>query len=260
MRTLITLFFISIGISSFAQVSQIGLYIPTDVPVRSEMPNMSTNVGFGVSFGTSPFLGSPVFFELKSSWGGYSSQTLQQTYEFTDGTQTRTDVHYNSNLNKYLIGARVMMNRDFRPVRTYFTPQIGLATMKTKIVIDDPQDTDDCQPLDRSTRQRNTGFVYGGELGIELALDRVFKKIETAGAHKVFVSTSFLSGFKHFEYVNVAYMKDEVHDMNTHPESGDVTASFINVTTNNIHEHKIAELYHTPLRMWGINVGYTINF
>ena len=71
---------------------------------------------------------------------------------------------------------------------------------------------------------------------------------------------SYLRGMNHFEYVNVKYMQDEVHNtMTTHPK-GDINASFINVSTNNIHEHKIAELYHTPFEMVGINFGYIVRF
>jgi hypothetical protein len=40
----------------------------------------------------------------------------------------------------------------------------------------------------------------------------------------------------------------------------DINATFINVSTQDIHQHKIAELYNTSLRMWQINIGYTLRF
>ena len=40
----------------------------------------------------------------------------------------------------------------------------------------------------------------------------------------------------------------------------EITGEFINVSTQSIHEHKIAEIYRTNLAMFGISLGYIINF
>lgn len=243
-----------------SQHGQIGVFVPIDIPVKSEMPKMGTNVGIGFSAAYSPFFTAPVFLELKTSWGSYSAKTLQQTYMFDNGSQTTTDVSYTSSLHKYLLGTKVMLGRDYKAVRGFVTPQIGVANFRTKIVIADPQDEDDCKPLDRETTQKFAGFVYGGEIGAQISMEKLFKGISSENTHKLFISASYLAGFDHFEYVNVRYMQDEVHDTQTSHSSGDINASFINVTTNQIHEHKIAEVYHTNLRMIGINIGYVINF
>lgn len=260
MKTLLLFLFSYFGFSAISQHLQIGTVVPVDFPIKSEMPKMGTNFGIGVSAGYSPFYSSPVFFELKSSWGIYSSKTLQQTYMFSNGAQTTTNVTYTSAMHKYLLGAKVMLNRDFRTIRGYITPQIGVANFRTKIVIADPQDEDDCKPLDKETTQRFAGFVYGGEIGAEIPMNKLFKKMNEESKHKFFVSANYLGGFKHFEYVNVRYMQDEVHDAEITHESMEVTTKFINVSTNEIHEHKIAELYHTSLRMIGFNVGFVLNF
>jgi hypothetical protein len=61
------------------------------------------------------------------------------------------------------------------------------------------------------------------------------------------------------EYVNVKYMENEVHDPTVVHDDRDINATFINVGSNDLHEHKIAELYHTPMNMWGFSIGYTAN-
>lgn len=48
--------------------------------------------------------------------------------------------------------------------------------------------------------------------------------------------------------------------MNTNPNPEDLNARFIAISTNNVNEHKVAEVYHTPLGIWGLDIGYTINF
>ncbi len=260
MKSILLFLLASSSFTGFSQHGQIGTFIPIDIPVKSEMPKMGTNFGIGLSGAYSPFYTAPVFLEFKASWGSYSAKTLQQTYMFDNGSQTTTDVSYTSSMHKYLLGTKVMIGRDYRAVRGYLTPQIGVANFKTKIVIADPLDEDDCQPLDRETSQRFAGFVYGGEIGAQISMEKLFRGISSENTHKLTISASYLSGFNHFEYVNVRYMQDEVHDTQVTHTSGDINASFINVTTNQIHEHKIAEVYHTNLRMIGINIGYTINF
>lgn len=151
-----------------------------------------------------------------------------------------------------------MLNGDYHAIRLFVTPQFGLLKMKSKIMVADPQDEDQCQPLERKTTQKDLGFAFGGEIGAEFDMHRIFKGIAEENKHKLVLSCNYLGSSRHFEYVNIKYMKDEVHDMDAHPT--DLTTRFINVSTSSIHEHKIAELYHTPLSMIGFNIGYTICF
>lgn len=260
MRIKLTLFSLLVSIISFSQSGQFGMYIPADFPDKNVMPKMSPNVGFGISGGYSPSARSAYFFELKASWGSYSMKSLEQTYEFDDGSQTTVDVNYKSSLHKYLFGTKFMLGNSYKTVRGFATPQIGVANFKTNIVINDPQDEDDCQALERKRTQRFAGFVYGGEIGAEIDLSRIFKKIETENTHKLVLSASYLAGFGMFKYVNIRYMEDEVHDTEVMHDDRDINATFINVSTNSLHEHKIAELYHTPFRFWGFNVGYVCSF
>lgn len=260
MKIILPFLFAVISIITFAQRGQFGMYIPVDIADKNLMPKMETNVGFGISTGYSPFHRAPFFIELKGSWGSYSIETLKQTYLFTNGTQTTVDVSYKSSFNKYLLGTKFMIGHDFRSVRGFITPQIGVGKFKTNIVISDPQDEDDCRALERKTTQKDAGFVYGGEIGAEISLDRIFKKFETENKHKLILSANYLAGFNHFEYVNVRYMTDEVDGTNLTHADADLKATFINVSTNSLHEHKIAEMYYTPLRFIGFNIGYVFNF
>ena len=259
-RALLFLTFSFVSIFSNSQKGQIGAFIPIDSPIKSVMPNMGTNIGFGLQGSYSPFHGSPFYIELKGSWGTYSQKSLDQTYYFSDNSQTITNVHYKSSMRKYLLGTKFMVGHDFRMVRGFITPQIGLTKFRTNIVIEDTSSVDDCKPLDRKTTQKDIGFVYGGELGIEISLDRFNKNHSDENKHKLVISGSYLAGFDHFEYVNVKYMKDEVHGTNVTHADADINSTFINLSTNEIHEHKIAELYHTSLMYWGINIGYVYNF
>jgi hypothetical protein len=60
-------------------------------------------------------------------------------------------------------------------------------------------------------------------------------------------------------------MEDKTHGVVLEGESvsvdeRDINATFINVSSNNLHEHKIAELYKTPLSYFGLQIGYVYSF
>jgi len=62
-------------------------------------------------------------------------------------------------------------------------------------------------------------------------------------------------------YINTKDLESHVHtDPNnptlTTPGKGEpLNIQFINITTRTIHEHQVAELYNSPLRMLDIRIG-----
>jgi len=253
---------------TFAQKAQLGMYFTADFPMHSVMPKMSTNAGVGLQFAYKPISRFPMMLELKGSIGSYSNRVLQQTYVFTNNSSTTVDVTYRSSMNKVLFGTKFHIGHEYRSVRGFITPQIGAAFMRSRIVIADPADVDDCKALERKTTQGQSGFVYGGEAGIEVDMSRLFRGVSTQNKHHLYASVNFMKSFAPFEYVNVKYMKDHDHEamMNGNTETQttedgrDINTTFINVSTNSLHEHKIAELYRTNIQMIGFNVGYVFNF
>ncbi|HLP56717.1 MAG TPA: hypothetical protein VK151_16890 [Fluviicola sp.] len=253
---------------SVAQRAQIGTYFTCDIPNKSIMPKMSTNAGLGLQFAYKPVQRIPLMIEFKGSLGMYSNRTLQQTYYFDSLNKTTTDVTYSSAMNRIGIGTKFYLVNDYRTVRPFITPQVGMAFMRSKIVVADPLDEDDCEALERKTTQRYSGFTYGGEAGVEVSMSHLFNINAEDNKHRLYASVTFMNSFNRFEYVNVKYMKDHDHAAMTSGTGGtstadgdrDINGKFINVSTNSIHEHKIAELYNTNLQFWGFNIGYTFNF
>lgn len=260
MKTLILFLSLILIGKSFGQQTRIGFFVPIDLPVKSSMPKMSTVGGIGFTSSYSPFFHAPVSLELKANIGGYGSRTISQTYQFDDGSQTITDVTYSSGMNKLLIGSKIMVGGDYRAIRGYITPQIGTARFRSRIAIADPADSDACHPLDTDIRQKDRGWIYGGEIGAEIVLSRLLPNRVSDEGHTLFFSASYLRGFDHFEYVNVKYMTDEIHTTMVTHTTADLNAEFINLNTNNIHEHKVAEVYHTPFEMIGLQFGYVYRF
>lgn len=248
----------------YAQRAQFSAYMPFDSPYKAQMPYMSTNTSMAAGFGMKLSQNCPIYLELKGSLGSYAAQTLEQTYIFENGDKTETDVTYISKMSKMMFGAKYVVGNDYQRTRLYVTPQIGYASMRSTIRVADPEDEDDCQPLEKKTTQRDVGAIYGGEIGMEIALNGLFKGPQDEYKHRLLLAFSFARGFAPFEYVNVKYMESgtlEEHNSLDHTNgTRDINAQFINVSTNSIHEHKISELYRTNYAMWGIQVGYIVTF
>jgi hypothetical protein len=260
MKQLFTFCFLTLSLFSTAQnTGQLGIFTSVLSPDKAIMPKMSVNYSIGFNMAYSPFPRTPFYLELKSSWGNYSYKTLTQTYTFTDGSTTVTDVNYSSGMSSYLLGGKVMVGKELWKVRGFITPQIGLTKLRSRIYIEDPQDEDNCKPLENRVTQKFTGGVYGGEVGFEIDMGQLLYGNEPY-THKLVLTMNFLGSFNHMNYVNIKHMENEVHDPTVIHEDRDINATFVNVGSNSLHEHKIAELYHTPLNFWGFTIGYTRNF
>lgn len=249
-----------LAFSGFAQKAQIAFNLGADFPNRNIMPKMGVvkNLGFGV--GIRPVASIPVYLEAKGTLGFYSYKVIPQTYVFGNGDQTKVNVNYNSNMHKILFGTKIQIGNQYRLMNFFVTPQIGGAFLNSRIYIEDPSTQNgECKALESSHPHRSNVGVYGGEIGTQINLSR-----NGNSNHRLNLSANFLAGFRQVEYINVKYMKDEPHPATespmTHEDGRDVTATFINVTTNATHDHKIAELYKTPLQMWGFSIGYVFTF
>jgi hypothetical protein len=247
-----------------AQHVQLGLNLGADFPNRNIMPKMGVVKSIAAAGAYRPIDRFPLLLEVKGSLGMYSHQIIPQTYIFGNGDQTTVNVNYNSSMHKILFGTKFQIGNEYRMVNFFVTPQIGGAFLNSRIYIEDPNtQAGECKALESSHPHRSKAGVYGGEIGAQINLSH----FRSGGfKHRINVSVNYLGGFKPVEYINVKYMKDETHgvagsDPMNHDNSGrDLTATFINVTTNATHDHKIAELYQTPLQMWGFQIGYVILF
>ena len=256
------LLFVFIPLFVFGQNSHFGVYVPMDIPIQHMMPKAGVAGGLGINFFMQPVSRIPMALELRGNLGNYSNKTLEQTYLFDDGSQTVTDVTYSSNFHKILFGVRFSTEHDLSAFRVYATPQIGIGIMSSKIRIADPEDEDDCKPLEIRITQRFSGVVYGGELGVDIELGRLFSSKTINNNHRLNIGINYLGSFKDFQYVNIKHMENKTHGVaHENPEEDrDVTTQFINVSSNNLHEHKIAELYKTRLSFIGIHIGYVYRF
>lgn len=260
MRKFLLILSILITSFSFTQKSQFALYLPIDVPNKTTMPNMNTAVGIGFSFGYRPVFGFPMIAEIKSSFGTYGSEYRSANVQLYDNSpMTKVNSDFRSRFNKYLIGTKWLIGYDFRTIRAFITPQIGLANFRTisSYNFDDPNNQNQ---TGRKLAQRNMNPIYGIEIGTEIVLNDIFKKKITGKTkHRLLLSASFLQGFGNFSYCNV----NNMFDANALDHNGVVLndeATYIALPNKYVYENYYTELYTSKLKMWGLNIGYVINF
>lgn len=267
MRNFLLFLVVSISVVSQAQKTQIGVYFNLDLPNREIMPQMSPVLGLGISAAYRPSLRLPLFIELKGGMGNYSYKTLSQTYVFSNSDQTTVDVNYSSSMHHFLMGTKIQLGNEYKRINAFVTPQIGAAFFNSRIYIEDPTTAEgECKALENRVPQRDKIGVYGGEIGVQLNLSGIFKGEVSDYKHRLNLSFNYLAGFKKAEYLNVRYMSDEVHPATTEPngmhsdENREITTTFINLSSNVTHQHKIGELYESSVQFWGIKIGYVYLF
>jgi hypothetical protein len=243
--------------------TQFGAHLNIDSPFRTVMPEMSTSGLFALSLGHSPFLGSPVYFELKAAWGGYSNEYSRDIYYAKNGWWYPAEADYNSGMQKYLLGSKVMAGKEFRKIRGFATPQIGLFRMRSKTTVTywdgtgtfwNNDENDDGSKTAAKTPIKQTSWVYGAEIGAEISLDKLFKIKGDNNTFRLVVSGSFLRGFKDFMYADVDKMLrlDELGDEDP--------ANYLLMSHPNVDEIYYVKPLTSALQMWGVNLGLNVNF
>jgi hypothetical protein len=244
--------------------TQVGFHLNVDSPFRSVMPEMQTTGVWGFSLAHSPLMGSPFYIEFKALFGNYGCRTNRDTYYLKNNWWYPAESYYKSGYQKFLLGPKFMLGSDFRAIRGFATPQIGLIRMRSKTTVkywdgstnwNNNDTNDDGSKQVSKTAIKQTSFGYGGEIGAEFYLQRLFKKSETDN-FRIQLSGSFLRGFKEFRYSNVDDMVGPEH----FGDEGVDFGNYVMVSHPNAEEINYVKIEQSPLQLWGINIGLTINF
>jgi hypothetical protein len=190
--------------------------------------------------------------------GNYAYVSKEQDLRFSDGSGINTDVIYASNVFNAALVMRANLLGKGKAI-PYINAKGGVSNFFSNITVGDPDDFSSCRPLERKNIIKdNTLFAaYGGGVQLDMTL---FAKKEKAGKYLIDISINKIRGGK-LNYINTKDIQSHVEtDPNnpTPPTTGKgepLNIQFINITTSTIHEHQIAELYNSPLRMIDIRLG-----
>ncbi|HEX7846803.1 MAG TPA: outer membrane beta-barrel protein [Chitinophagaceae bacterium] len=242
---------------SLAAQKEWGFTYSASLPQHEMKKNINTTHSLN-AFVMSNFKGSKkLSWGVEIGFGQYAFFTKEQDIRFPDGSGIKTDVSYSSNVvNAGLLGRYNFFKEAKKGISPYFTAKLGYANFFSKVYVHDPEDEDDCKPLDKKTPIKDHSFFasYGAGLQIDVS-----GKQRPKGTW-LDISVSQIHGTK-LDYINVKDIKDHVHNDPNNPtpptsdKSTPLTIKFVNVATQTIHEHQLAEVYNSPFRALQIKAG-----
>ena len=245
--------FIAISIVASAQVEG-GFSYSMSLPQHEMKQNIRPVHSMNLSFISHLKKISKLSWGLEAGFGQYASFTKDQDIRFPDGTGINTKVSYSSSVAAAGVLTRFSLFKEAR-VNPYLTGKLGYASFFSKVVVADPDDADDCKPLDKKTPIRDDSFFasYGAGLQIDISSK---KKPNNAWLD---ISVSQLHG-TNISYINVKDIKNHINNDPINPvpatdKSVPLSISFVNVATQIIHQHQLAEVYTSPLCLLDIKIG-----
>jgi hypothetical protein len=182
--------------------------------------------------------------------GVYAITNQEQLYQFSNGSTTEAKVNFTSNIfNAHVIGG-ADFNRE-KNITPYITAKGGLSNFYTRVYIPDPNDQGSCKPLENKNVYKDVTWSAGVGAGLRIAGNEIFKKSHSRNWWVDF-STNYLTGGS-VNYLNVKHMME--HNDNTSFDPKGYNVTFVNLTTNEIHQHEVAEVYTSPINQLDIKLG-----
>ena len=245
MKYICSLLFIFLSLSAFSQFNMnVGYSLSAPQQQLGDNIKPLHSISAGISYKLPGAL-SRVQTGIDFSVGTYASTRKQQTFNFDNGNSTKTWVNYSSNVAQANLSARVfiLQNKKLMP---YVSGKAGYTSFYSNIYIEDPNDPGGCKALQKRTliKDGTISTGYGG--GLQLAWSLFSKKVKRENKF-IDISINKING-SHIDYINTKKLIDASNPP-TGTNAKPLNVQFINATTQQIHEHQVAELYNTPLRM-----------
>ncbi len=245
MKYIYSILFIFPGLSAFSQFT-INTGYSLSVPQQQLGDNIKPlhSISYGIMY-QFPGALSRVQTGIDLSVGTYASERKMQTFNFGNGTSTKTWVNYSSNVFQASIAGKIfiLQNKKLMP---YVNGKVGYTHFYSNIYVEDPDDPGGCKALQKRTLVKDGTISAGYGGGLQIAWSLFFKKVKRENMY-LDISINKISGST-IDYINTKKLID-ADNPPTGTDGKPLTIQFINATTQQIHEHEVAELYNTPLRM-----------
>ncbi|HEV8283307.1 MAG TPA: hypothetical protein VGQ09_03300 [Chitinophagaceae bacterium] len=185
--------------------------------------------------------------------GVYAIKTQRQLYQFSNGSTTEADVRFTSNIiNAHLIAGTDLVQS--KPITPYVVAKGGLSGFYTGVYIPDPDDQGSCKPLENKNIYKDETWSAGVGAGVKIAGSKIFKKVHSDDWW-IDLSANYLTGGT-VNYLNVKHLMEHNDDTNFDPKGFNV--SFVNVSTNEVHQHQVAEVYTSRINQLDIKLGILV--
>lgn len=185
-------------------------------------------------------------FEL--GYGIYGMKTFEVNYNFS-GNYINTDVVYNSSVTQLGLNANYFLCRE-GVLQPYVALKAGWAGFFSSFQVEDPNDPLSCKVVERRNIAEDGSMYwgYGGGFRVKVKGDR-------RGSNYLDFSVQKIAGGE-VKYVNVNRLQHQHEPYVSANGTTPVKFSFVNASTQQVHEHTIAELYKDPLKMLQLKLSW----
>lgn len=226
-------------------------YIYT-APMGSMKNNIRQGNGVVMDFGMiTPSKRFSLGVELQYSIYGYDDS--KQQYDLDDGTTALMEVTVsNSFVNIMAFGRYYLLTEgNFQP---YLAAKGGYSHYSTDLNIYDPDEGDNCSPVESDILQKDGTFIAGLGAGVKMDFSAIFKRSSPGRFYLDFATTITKGG-------TVKYMNTDAPAQHTHTTDTDaVEAEFINTQTQVVHSHHVGTLYNSPVQLLDFRLGVSFRF
>jgi hypothetical protein len=186
--------------------------------------------------------------------GSYASKQINQTFQFDNNVASVVPVNYSSNTFNVNLQTRLNLLSDKNLIIPYVNAKGGLYNFFSTIYIEDPNDASGCHALEQKTIMNDKTMYWSAGAGLQID-PAVFSKNKKKGNVLIDISANTVRGGT-MDYINTKHLLDAqtVND----PDGKPLQVQFINASTQQIHEHTVAQVYTSPLRLLEFRVGVTV--
>jgi hypothetical protein len=183
----------------------------------------------------------------------YGNDETRQQYTFEDGTVADMDVRVTNSFTNMMASVRYNLVSG-KKLTPYIGFRAGYAWFRTNLNIYDPNDWDDCAPVETAMLHKDGTIAYAAGGGLQYDLSHIFKRLST-GLLNLNVSAFYTQGGM------VNYMNTDApdHHQSSAPpnHAGNFTADFINTQTQVVHKHHVGYVYSSLFKMNDFRVTIT---
>lgn len=247
---LLGLFFLSANSQQWKIISNYSLGIPQQEMSKNIQPAHSLQGG--ILYQLKHLKQLSLGFEL--GVGSYASKQIKQTFQFNNNVASVVPVNYSSNTFNANLQARLNLLSDKNLIIPYINAKGGLYNFFSTVYVEDPHDASGCRALEEKTIMNDKTMYWsaGGGLQIDPA---IFSKNKKKGCILIDISANTIRGGT-MDYINTKHLLDAQTVID--PDGKPLQVQFINASTQAIHEHTVAQVYTSPLRLLEFRAGVTM--
>jgi hypothetical protein len=231
--------FITIGVGY-----ELGL--PTGSMSNSMSPVHSVSVSSSLPMS---FITPNLQMGIDLTYGLYGSKRFGINYR-QNGNYINTAVQYSSDIAQAGIHANYLFFSKKR-VQPYVTAKVGYAELTSSFMVEDPWDIDACRPLENETIYTDGTVYWSYGIGFRWNVGHN----NSNAKHFIDFSIANTNG-NSVEYINVNDLHDHHAPLTATANTTPINIAFANASNQNVHQHRIAELYNNPFSVLQIKVAY----